>query len=331
MSLATLRNDRMFWFRGTTIVDRWISRLRFSDCYSKLPLLPRLDAVQTDCVNRLREHGYVLLRSHIPPAALRTMQDEFRQALTDLRFEMPCLAQTRIDPQRDRDLIDDYLYASPRQFAARGLAFDRSEARDYDQVVRDFNPSTLTAYMLSESEAFRRAWLDPFLLGVVASYLGMVPKMAEAYVRRNFPSPYRTMNHFWHRDLNHKHFMIKAFIFLSDCTLDTGPHEYVSGSHRVFEPLNGRRYYRDDEVDAAWPRGSQRRIVSEVPAGTVLLEDTRGLHRADMPNAGYRDLGYATFVPMRDAASTRLYEIPRAACAQLSALQQSFVPRSNLV
>jgi len=122
MSLATLRNDRMFWFRGTTIVDRWISRLRFSDCYSKLPLLPRLDAVQTDCVNRLREHGYVLLRSHIPPAALRTMQDEFRQALTDLRFEMPCLAQTRIDPQRASSRRQDAAAARQRSRLKTGFS-----------------------------------------------------------------------------------------------------------------------------------------------------------------------------------------------------------------
>ena len=331
MSLATLRNDRMFWFRGTTIVDRWISRLRFPDCYSKLPLLPRLERAQAECVDQLRESGYVLIQRHIEPGLLRVLQAELHEALAGLQFEMPCLAQTRIDPARDRDLIDAYLYGTPAQFEKRGLAFSRHEAESYEQVLRDFNPSTLTVYPLAASDAFRRVWLDPFLLGIVAGYLGMVPKMVEAYVRRNFPSPYRTMNHFWHRDLNHKHFMIKAFIFLSDCTLDTGPHEYVSGSHRAFEPLNGKRYYRDDEVDAAWPRGSQRRIVSEVPAGTVLLEDTRGLHRADMPNAGYRDLGYATFVPMQDAASTRLYEIPRAACAQLSALQQSFVPRSNLV
>jgi hypothetical protein len=257
------------------------------------------------------------------------MQAELQQALEELRFEMPCLAQTRIDLVRDRDLIDSYLYASPRQFAARGLAFDRDEAKSYDQVLREFNPSTLTVYPLANSEAFRRVWLDPFLLGVVAGYLGMVPKMAEAYVRRNFPSPFRTMNHFWHRDLNHKHFMIKGFVFLSDCTLETGPHEYVSGSHRAFEGLNGRRYYRDDEIDAAWPRGSAERIVSEVRAGTVLLEDTRGLHRADMPNARYRDLGYATFVPMNDPGH-KYYALPRAAFRSLTPLQQAFIPASVL-
>jgi len=266
----------MFWFRGTTIIDRWISRLRFPDCYSKLPLLPQLDSAQRDCVERLRQHGYVLLESHIEAGLLRTMQAELHQALTELRFEMPCLAQTRIDPARDRDLLDSYLYATPQQFAERGLAFDRPDARSYEQVIRDFNPSTLTLYPLAGSDAFRRVWLDPFLLGIVAGYLGMVPKLVEAYVRRNFPSPYRTMNHFWHRDLNHKHFMIKGFIFLSDCTLETGPHEYVSGSHRLFQALNGRRYYRDGEIDAAWPRGSAQRVVSEVPEVSRYRYLTRG-------------------------------------------------------
>ena len=241
---------------------------------------------------------------------------------------MPCLAQTRIKPDRDQDLIDNYLFAATAELASRGLTFAKNEALSYEQVIRDFNPSTLTLYMLKESAAYRSLWLDPSILGIAAGYLGFVPKMVEAYVRRNFPSPYRTMNHFWHRDLNHKHYMLKAFVFLSDCTRDTGPHEFVRGSHRRFTPLNGKRYYNDEEIDRALAATSQARIVSEVPAGTVILEDTRGLHRADMPKTGFRDLGYATFMPWNDGPA--YYELPLSAHEKLSALQQAFVPRRNV-
>jgi len=45
--------------------------------------------------------------------------------------------------------------------------------------VRDFNPSTLTLYMLERSEAFRQTWLDPYLLDIVTHYMGIVPKLSD--------------------------------------------------------------------------------------------------------------------------------------------------------
>lgn len=322
------KDDPAFRFRDTTLMDRWLNKLRYSGCYSKRSMLPRLSAVQQDQLLHLREHGYVILERHVDPLPLKTLQTELQLALERMEFELPCLAQTRINPVKHRDLIDDYLFAGTAELAARGLTFSHDEVASYDQVVRDFNPSTLTLSILKESAAFRGLWLDPAILYIVAGYLGFVPKMVEAYVRRNFPSPYRTMNHFWHRDLNHKHYMLKAFIFLSDCTLDTGPHEFVRGSHRNFTRLNGKRYYDDAEVDRALADEPEARIISEVPAGTVILEDTRGLHRADMPKIGYRDLGYATFMPWNDGPA--YYEIPKSAYEELTLLQQAFVPSRNL-
>ena len=139
-----------------------------------------------------------MLKGHIPPALMSQMQQKLCGMMQELCFETPCLAQSKIDPIRDIDLIQNHLYATPRQFRARGLAFEKQDCHNYEQVVSEFNPSTLTLYPLTRSKEFRAAWLDPFILGIVSGYLGMVPKLAEAYVRRNFPSPYRTMNHYWH-------------------------------------------------------------------------------------------------------------------------------------
>jgi hypothetical protein len=159
----------------------------------------------------------------------------------------------------------------------------------------------------------------------------MVPKLAEAYVRRNFPSRYRTMNHYWHRDLNDRHNLLKAFVFLSDCSLLTGPHEFIRGSHADYSRLNGKRYFTDAEVDSEHAEGSVTRLVSEVRAGTIILEDTRGLHRARMPLEGHRDLGYMVFMPMQDGTPVHCYDFPRAAYDGLSVLQRAVVPACNLV
>jgi hypothetical protein len=44
---------------------------------------------------------------------------------------------------------------------------------------------------------------------------------------------------------------------------------------------------------------------------------------------GYRDLGYATFMPWNDGPA--YYELPRIAYGQLSPFQQAFIPQRNLV
>ena len=189
---------------------------------------------------------------------------------------------------------------------------------------------TLTAFMLERSIIFRSVWLDERILRVVSSYMGLVPKMVESYVRRNFPSPYKTMNHFWHRDLNHPHHLVKVFIFLSDCAVENGPHEFISGTHADHSSLNSKRYYDDLEVNRVYPEDSLGRVVSEVKAGTIVIEDTRGLHRARLPLSGYRDLGYAVFIPSQKK-DPGFYHFPKKSLSELTAFQKRFIPDKAIV
>ena len=314
--------------REPSFLDRVQSRLVFHDSYAQRRHAPELTQEQRRHIETLHREGCVTLESYIAPERLRRLQTELAQSLEQLEFETPCLAQSRVDPKRHAALIDNFMYGTPAQMADWGVAFDKSEAKSYGQVVSEFNPSTLTAYMLERSEAYRQAWLDPYLLGIVSGYLGLVPKLSEAYVRRNFPAPYRTMNHYWHRDLNTPFHLLKIFFFLSDCSEATGPHEFVRGSHRNLDKLNGRRYFTDAEVDAVYPPNGPERLVSAVPAGTIVIEDTRGLHRAQLPQTGHRDLGYAVFMPLRPFYRYRTYVMPEAALESFSAFQRAFIPAS---
>lgn len=316
--------------RAPTVWDRVRSRIVYAESYSKRSLVSTLSAAQAGFLETLRQDGSVVIERHIPEERLRAMQEDLQATIDALEFDMPCLAQARVDPQRHAELIANFMYGSPRQLAQWGVTFDRTEAHSYDQVVRDFNPSTLTLYMLERSLAFRQTWLDPYLLDIVTNYMGIVPRLSEAYVRRNFPAPHRTMNHYWHRDLNTPLHLLKIFFFLSDCGPDNGPHEFIRGSHRALDVLNGKRYFTDAEVDGVYPPGSATREVSLVKAGTVVIEDTRGLHRAQLPRAGFRDLGYAIFVPLRPFYHHQNYRFPREAYERLMPLQKAFVPRVML-
>lgn len=322
--------DSSLLLRPPRFDEKVLRRIRFRDCFSHRRSAPTLDSAQQDLLDELRTEGTLILPGYVDPAKVSRMRADTQEALESLDFELPCLAQSRLDPVRHRELIDNFLFATPAELDALGVTFSRSEVKDLAQVVTDFQPAWLTAYMLERSETFREVWLDERLLSLVCAYMGLVPKLAEAYVRRNFPTRYWTMNHYWHRDLNDRFQLLKMFVFLTDCTLETGPHEYIRRSHTDFGALNGKRYFQDEEVDLLHPVGSKTRLVSEVKAGTVILEDTRGVHRARMPNSGYRDLGYAVFVPLQDSTSTRLYRFPERAFALLNKFQRSFIPPGNV-
>jgi hypothetical protein len=304
--------------------DRWRFRHHFAAAKK-----PHLTQAETVWVESIREQGFAQIPDFIDPSTLGQLKGELQAALERLEFETPCLAQARIDPVRHADLLASNLYASTAELTRQGLTFDRPEVHSYSQAVQELNPSTLTLYTLRHSAAYRQVWLDERLLRCVEAYLGMVPYMVEAYVRRNFPAPYRSMNHFWHRDMN-SHYLLKAFFFLTDCRIESGPHEFIRGTHRQFDVLNGKRYYDDEEVDRLFPPGSPRRLISEVKAGTLIIEDTRGLHRARMPDAGYRDLGYAVFLPVPAGVRESYYELSREDYDKLSPYQRRFIPPGSL-
>lgn len=306
--------------------DRWRYRHHFDDIHMN----PVQGEQEASWVEALRTQGFVQIPDFIDPITLNVVQSELQRSYENLEFETPCFAQSRVDSVRHADLLESKMYASTDELVRRGLTFDRSECRLYSQVVNEFKPSTLTLYMLRRSAVCRQLWLDERLLRCVAAYLQMVPYLVEAYVRRNFPAPHRTMNHFWHRDLN-GHFLLKAFFFFTDCSIDNGPHEFIRGSHRRLDVLNGKRYFEDEDVDRLFPADSSERIVSEVKAGTLIIEDTRGLHRARMPRVEFRDLGYAVFLPMSKNCTRRYYDVDSESVKSLTPFQRRFLPPQTII
>lgn len=289
-----------------------------------------LTQVQRDQLASLRSQGYVAFDHLVGTDRLAQLQEDLKQRIEhDLDFEYPCLAQTRIDPERDADMIASNFLATNAQLKARDLTFERADAKSYDQVVTEFEPSSLKTF-LPDTPQWLGTWLDPAILPIVEAYMGFRPELTEAYIRRNFPAKFVVMNHAWHRDRNHPTHLLKAFIFLNDCTLENGPHHYISGSVQD-RRMDGQNYFSEEDVRTLYPAGGKNDVVSVVPAGTIILEDTRGLHKAGMPNAGYRDLGFVTFLPpIALAKRAPLYTVSRGALEGLSAAQAAYIPKANI-
>jgi hypothetical protein len=84
---------------------------------------------------------------------------------------------------------------------------------------------------------------------------------------------------------------LKFFICITDVTQRSGPHTYVAGSHRtgaIPSDLLAAGYARltDAEVSKHFNRGSFMEFCA--PRGTILAEDTRGLHKGKNVEFGDR-------------------------------------------
>ena len=289
------------------------------------------DPAVIDSVRQLKTRGFVIL-DHLVGSSdfteLKSKLDKKIEKKFDLKF--PCLAQSKIDQDRDQDLIATSFLASSEELSRRGLTFSRDNIRSYNQMIDTFKPSTLTVPMPSES-AFYNLWLDATVIAIVTNYMGFYPHLTEAYIRRNFPCTYPVMNHNWHRDTNHQTHLLKAFMFFTDCDIDTGAHHYIAGSVNDARFRN-KPYYTDDEINSAWPVGSVDHVVSKVKAGTIIIEDTRGLHKAGIPKKAYRDLGFAVFLPPNMFRKPKpFYHIEKSAFDYLTQEQKLFIPPSNIL
>jgi len=115
----------------------------------------------------------------------------------------------------------------------------------------------------------------------------------------------------WHRDSFYR--QVKAFLYLTDVDVDSGPLQYLRGSHRYDEFLRDQRRYGfkfhqgslQEEATRMADREPQRLASVTVPAGTAVLANTFIIHRG----SPIRQIGHQRY------ALTNYY-FPRTDCTQ---------------
>ncbi len=142
-----------------------------------------------------------------------------------------------------------------------------------------------------------RVALDPKLLEIVASYLGMWPRLHSVAAWLNHPTdaPAST-SQLWHSDPEDLK-VIKVFIYLAPVDETCGPFTYVPGTQpfgrEAAKAATCGKRATDDEMASVFPPASWR--VCTGPANTVILADTTGYHRGGKPTAGQRILVTFTY------------------------------------
>jgi hypothetical protein len=150
-----------------------------------------------------------------------------------------------------------------------------------------------TSESLMNDETVQGLLADHSLIAVAQSYLRSQPVLdiITMWWHTTFSKePNSEAAQFFHFDMDRLRWL-KFFFYLTDVGPENGPHTFVSGSHRINgipKPLLKKGYARlsDDEVAAHYSKEDFIEFVG--PRGTIIAEDTRGLHKGRHVEKGDR-------------------------------------------
>lgn len=198
--------------------------------------------------------------------------------------------------------LDPSIVASLKQFALNAPCVPRAKdggggsqggALVYPRtspsaVVYDFGPD-----LLVNNPDVQRLMADPSIAAIAQAYVGSNPVLDEVNMWWTTSGAGKADSgaaQLYHFDMDRIRWL-KVFIYLTDVDRENGPHSFVSGSHRsgsIPKSILEKGYVRlsDSEVRAAF--GEDRMKSFTGPSGTIILEDTRGLHKGTPALAGDR-------------------------------------------
>ena len=142
-----------------------------------------------------------------------------------------------------------------------------------------------TATLLNNADV-QSLLADPSLIAIAQEYLGCLPKadVLSMWWHTKFHSrPDSEAAQFYHFDMDRLKWL-KVFIYLTDVGSNDGAHSFIEGSHRtggIPGQILEKGYVRldDDEVRSHFAK--EKQIDFFAPRGSVILEDTRGLHKGN--------------------------------------------------
>jgi hypothetical protein len=134
---------------------------------------------------------------------------------------------------------------------------------------------------------------DGSLLALAEMYLKARPRfdVLSMWWHTNFHAqPDSQAAQFYHFDLD-RFKWLKVFIYLTDVGTRDGPHSFIEGSHGpggLPQNILDKGYVRTSDEEVLSNYGSDKEIRFEAPRGTIIVEDTRGLHKGNAVSGSSR-------------------------------------------
>jgi len=233
-------------------------RHAFDDKPSSIGLRPGTKDYE-QALNQLREEGFTILPWRLDESMAEKLSQHLEGPKMTLRSDDPAINGRKAY-----------------------LDLNNPEAEKYDVPL---------AHILSSPQAVE-LMLDRGIMSLAQDYLGSVPRIDICASWFSFPvqrasSEAATMFHF---DLDRTKWL-KVFFFLTDVTSSTGAHVFLPGTHRDGGiPIQLRKlgYSRlsDNLVRSSFPEENWTTVSG--PRGTILIEDTRGIHKGIPVLQGHR-------------------------------------------
>lgn len=133
---------------------------------------------------------------------------------------------------------------------------------------------------------------DPVILEIAQSYLGTLPVLdfVVMWWHTKSNNPDKEAAQYFHFDMDRLRW-IKFFFYITDVGPDNGPHIFVPGSHAdnglpFGLRKNGYTRLEDAQVAHHFAEDSWKKFVG--PKGSMIVEDTRGLHKGKHVASGDR-------------------------------------------
>jgi hypothetical protein len=160
--------------------------------------------------------------------------------------------------------------------------------RDNPQAIRfDYHPNELI-----KNTIIQEFICDPAILKIAQDYLGTMPILDFIAMWWHVKSdqPDKEAAQYFHFDMDRLRW-IKFFFYLTDVSSDSGPHVFIPRSQKdrgLPFSLRKKGYTRlsDNEVEVYYPKTLWQEFTG--PSGSMIVEDTRGLHKGKHVHRGDR-------------------------------------------
>ena len=225
-------------------------------------------------VRALREDGVAV----IPPRLKKeTVQDLYELALS-------CQLETTTYGPGATDHVPGTQTTIPIAETGTSNGIDPSQAR--------YSVYGVPRSLLLENENMQRLLCDPYLLAVATRYLGVFPVITKPDMWWDtdiVPQGLRPRP--FHVDSGCLRWL-KVAVNLTDTTFESPHFVYVKGSHNpnkrtraLTRRLSSRMNLSDKEVNDVCP---EKIVHVTAPAGSIMLADTRGIHKGELSMRGHR-------------------------------------------
>lgn len=210
--------------------------------------------LRTEIEHSLKESGFHIFKNRLP--------ESFCESLLEYATTHPCNTRPMDGESKDKTVATVYHRGSPQAVRYEFKTQDLLENPDVQELLAD-----LSFAVIAQDYLGSRPIVDVIGMWWHTAYLDKPDKNAAQY---------------YHFDMDRPKWL-KFFIYLTDVKKTSGPHTFVVGSHktRSIPPSMLKKGYArlaDDEVESFFGKKSVVEFVA--PRGTIIAEDTRGLHKA---------------------------------------------------